>query len=67
MKAWLKLVSFSGLALIFAAALLHFEGGIDARTYYVLAAVGTVAWFGTVPFWMHRRLHRGKAVPEGDR
>lgn len=58
MKTPLKLISFSGLALMLAASCLVFAGRIDAKTYHILAILGTAAWFGTVPFWMRRRLHQ---------
>jgi len=58
MQRALKLLSFAGLALMLASALMAFGGAIDKHLYYVLAFAGTVIWFGTVPFWMQRRLHK---------
>ncbi len=60
MKRLLKLVSFAGLALMFASAILVFNGAVTKSTYLVLALVGTVMWFATVPFWMKRRLHHSE-------
>ena len=57
MKTLLKLISFAGLGLMAVSSVLVFNGTIARSTYETLALVGTVAWFGTVPFWMKRRLH----------
>lgn len=58
MRSVLKVVSFAGLALMLASAALVFAGVMDKGLYYVLAFVGTVVWFGTVPLWMQRRLRK---------
>jgi hypothetical protein len=60
MKTLLKLASFSGLALMFASAILVFNGVIGRTPYLILAGAGTVMWFATVPFWMKRRLHHSE-------
>jgi hypothetical protein len=60
MKTLLKLVSFTGLALMFASAILVFNDALDRKTYLILALLGTVMWFATVPFWMKRRLHHSE-------
>lgn len=60
MKTLLKIISFTGLALMFTAAILVFNNALDRKTYLVLALAGTVMWFGTVPFWMKRRLHHSE-------
>jgi hypothetical protein len=60
MKTFLRSVSFAGLALMFAAAVLAFNGAISRETYHVLALAGTVVWFATIPFWMKRRLHHSE-------
>ncbi|MGA2444379.1 MAG: hypothetical protein ABSG50_02990 [Opitutaceae bacterium] len=57
MKTLFKAISFSGLVLMLLASVLVFNGVMPRPTYYVLAMIGTVAWFATVPFWMKRRLH----------
>jgi len=57
MKIACRLISYAGLVLLFAASILVFEGRLSGHAYRVLGMVGTVAWFVTVPFWMHRRLH----------
>jgi hypothetical protein len=60
MKTLLKLISFAGLVLMFAASILVFNGAMTKDTYLALALVGTVMWFATVPFWMKRRLHHSE-------
>jgi len=59
-KTLLKLISFTGLGLMFLSAVLLFNGAMTRPTYQVLALVGTLLWFGTVPFWMKRRLHQSE-------
>ena len=58
MKTLLQCVSFGGLAAMFGAALAVFNGALSREAYYLWALGGTLAWFGTVPFWMKRRLQR---------
>jgi hypothetical protein len=60
MKTLLKLISFVGLGLMFAAAILVFNDAMNRKTYLIVAFVGTVMWFATVPFWMKRRLHQSE-------
>jgi hypothetical protein len=60
MKTILKITSFAGLALMLVSSLMVFDGAMSTREYYVLALVGTVLWFATVPFWMKRRLHQSE-------
>ena len=60
MKTLLKIISFTGLALMFASAIMVFNDAIAKDTYLALALVGTVMWFATVPFWMKRRLHHSE-------
>jgi hypothetical protein len=60
MKTLLKIISFVGLGLMFAAAIMVFNDTMSKDTYLVLALVGTVMWFATVPFWMKRRLHHSE-------
>jgi hypothetical protein len=60
MKTLLKIISFAGLGLMFASAILVFNDAMAKDTYLVLALVGTVMWFATVPFWMKRRLHQSE-------
>jgi hypothetical protein len=43
-----------------ASGILVFNNAMDRNTYLVLALVGTVMWFATVPFWMKRRLHHSE-------
>ncbi|HVW22692.1 MAG TPA: hypothetical protein VHC86_15865 [Opitutaceae bacterium] len=58
MKLLLQTVSFAGLAAMFGAAIAVFNGALSRDAYYLWALGGTAAWFGTVPFWMKRRLQR---------
>ena len=60
MKTLLKLVSFTGLGLMFLSAILVFEDRMNRDTYLILALIGTALWFATVPFWMKRRLHHSE-------
>jgi len=60
MKTLLKLISFIGLGLMFASAILFFNGAVTERAYHVLALAGTALWFIPVPFWMKRRLHQSE-------
>jgi hypothetical protein len=57
MKQVCRSISWFGLALMFAAAVLVFRGRLSLHSYRLLAMAGTVAWFATVPGWMHHRLH----------
>ena len=41
MKILLKLISFAGLGLMFASAILFFNDAMNKDTYLVLALVGT--------------------------
>jgi EamA domain-containing membrane protein RarD len=60
MKTLLKIISFAGLGLMFASAILVFNDKMTKDTYLDLALVGTGMWFATVPFWMKRRLHHSE-------
>ena len=57
MKLVYRFVSYGAILLMFAVALLSFQGRVSVHHYRILALVGTLAWFASVPFWMHRRLH----------
>jgi len=60
MKTLLKIISFIGLGLMFASAILLFNGAVARSTYELLALVGSALWFVPVPFWMKRRLHHSE-------
>jgi len=60
MKILLKLISFAGLIIMFASAIMVFNDAMSKDTYLVVALIGTVMWFATVPFWMKRRLHHSE-------
>ena len=55
MKAWLKLLSFTGLVLTVVPAVLVFAGTIAWATHARLMLLGMVLWFLTAPFWMGRK------------
>lgn len=57
MKTVLKFISFAALLTMLYASISVFRGTMTKETYHVLALVGTIVWFVTVPFWMKRRLH----------
>ncbi|MBX2841374.1 MAG: hypothetical protein KTR26_06355 [Flammeovirgaceae bacterium] len=58
MKAILKLISLVGLLLTIIPSLMVFSGTMDKETHKMLMFIGTVLWFGSVPFWM------GKSDPQ---
>lgn len=58
MKSILRLISFAALAAMFVTAILVFKGTLSREAFMAWGLGGTVAWFGTVPFWMKRRLHQ---------
>ena len=60
MKTLLKIISFAGLGLMFASAILVFNDTMTKDTFLNLALLGTAMWFATVPFWMKRRLHHSE-------
>lgn len=57
MKTFLKVLSFTSLALMLCAAILMFSSVISRTAYHAYCLLGTLGWFATVPFWMKRRLH----------
>ena len=60
MKTLLKIISFTGLGLMFVCAILVFNDAMAKPTYEKLALLGTLLWFVPVPFWMKRRLHHSE-------
>jgi hypothetical protein len=56
----LKLISFTGLVIMLVSSIMVFNDVMTKDTYLILAFVGTVMWFATVPFWMKRRLHHSE-------
>ncbi len=54
MNTLLKLLSLLGLVLTVAPAFLVLAGTLAWQTHAALMLVGTVLWFGSAPFWMHR-------------
>ena len=57
MKLLYRFISYAAILLMFGTALLCFGGHVSVHHYRLLALLGTLAWFASVPFWMHRRLH----------
>ena len=55
MKILLPLVSYVGLALVIVPALAYLSDWLEKGAMTSLMAVGTIVWFGSVPFWMDRR------------
>jgi len=55
MNNLLKILSFVGLALTVGPAFLVFAGTITWPTHATLMLLGTLLWFGTAPFWMHKQ------------
>jgi hypothetical protein len=54
MKAVLKIVSFAGLALTVVPGFLVLSGDLTWSSHAALMGVGTILWFVTAPFWMHK-------------
>jgi thiosulfate reductase cytochrome b subunit len=53
-KAFLKLISFVGLALTVGPAFLVFAGWVTWDRYATWMLVGMLLWFLSAPFWMKR-------------
>lgn len=53
-KRILKVVSFIGLGLTLAPALLFFKGMIATDTYLDLMLLGSMLWFVTAVFWIKK-------------
>ena len=51
----MQIVSFIGLALTFVPALVYLAGSMEKGTMTNVMLVGTIVWFGSVPFWMDRK------------
>lgn len=52
MRIVLQIISFLGLALLFLATIAYLFGNIDRELLKRAMLVGTIAWFGTCPFWI---------------
>ena len=55
MRVLMQIVSFIGLALTFVPALAYLAGSMEKGTMTNVMVVGTIVWFGSVPFWMDRK------------
>ena len=53
-KMLLKIISYMGLILTLIPSFLVFMKFIELDTNKYLMLLGTVLWFGSVPFWMNR-------------
>ena len=54
MKLFIKIISFTGLALTLIPAFLVYQGSIDLDTNKTLMLAGTLCWFLTAPYWMNK-------------
>lgn len=55
MKKLLPFVSLLGLALVILAPALYLAGSTDKQSMTTAMLVGTLLWFGTVPFWLGKK------------
>jgi cbb3-type cytochrome oxidase subunit 3 len=55
MKKYLRIVSFSGIALAVVSSLLVFNGTILMKTFFTLLFIGMVIWYATAPFWKRNK------------
>ena len=55
MKPVLKTISYLALVAVVAPSILVFTGTITLETHKMIMLGGTVAWFGTAPFWMKEK------------
>jgi uncharacterized membrane protein YecN with MAPEG domain len=53
-KILLKIISYIGLILTLIPSFLVFLKVIELDSNKYLMLLGTVLWFGSVPFWMNR-------------
>ena len=51
----LKILSYIGLLLTIAPAILVFSGILQLQQHYTLMLIGTIVWFFTAPFWMLKK------------
>lgn len=58
MRKLVPIISFAGLVLVIAPAILYLVGSIDKPTMKTVMLAGTVLWFATVPLWMGRKNDR---------
>jgi hypothetical protein len=56
MRVLMLIVSFVGLALTFMPALAYLAGSMEKGTMTNVMLLGTIVWFGSVPFWMDRKM-----------
>ena len=54
MKTLMPIVSWAGLALVMAPAVAYLAGSIEKSVMNASMLLGTIVWFGSVPFWMER-------------
>jgi len=55
MKTLLKIVSFVGLGLTIIPSVMVLIGEATPGQNKNLMLIGTLLWFGTVSFWMHKK------------
>lgn len=51
---FLKVISFSGLALILIQAFMVFYQQITLDEFQDFALIGTLMWLSTAPFWINK-------------
>jgi len=54
MNYLLKIISFIGLGLTIIPSILVLIGKIDLEMNKNIMIVGTILWFGSVPFWINK-------------
>ncbi len=55
MKSVLKTISLLALVAVVAPSILVNTGTITLAAHKIFMLAGTVAWFGTAPFWMKEK------------
>jgi hypothetical protein len=55
MRTLLMIISFIGLGLTLIPSILILTGDVTMTQNKTLMLIGTVLWFGTVIFWMHKK------------
>jgi hypothetical protein len=58
MKAFLKILSATGLILTLAPSFMVFSGVITLDMDKWLMLLGTIMWFVTAPFWMNKKVEQ---------
>ncbi len=59
MTSLLKTISFLGLVLNIAPAIMVFNDLLSFKHYTILMLIGTILWFATAPFWINKNRQKG--------